>query len=254
MATAPQSNLPLLYKDLQPLNATQHGTWCSRTTDKATWLARQNLVPLTIEEFAEAQRHFPIVFSVGENPVPLALMGLNDATNVFVEEDGTIRDAIYLPAYARRYPYMLAKLSPTSTELSLCFDPTSDLVGAFDDGQPLFENDNPTDACQATLAFCEQFEIAGHKTESFVAELQKHDLLLDGETTIQPDRAGQSFVYRGFRMVDEAKLRELPAKVVAEWNKSGLLALVYLHLASLQRIRDIFARQVQQGKGPALTT
>jgi hypothetical protein len=252
MATAPKPDLPLLYKALVPLNTQQHATWRSRTTDKATWLARQNIVPLTAEEFAEAQRHFPIVFSTGDKPVPLALMGLNDGVNVFVEEDGTIPDSVYVPAYARRYPFMLAKVSAENAELSLCFDPTTDLIGAFSDGQPLFENDNPTDACKATLGFCEQFEIAGQKTEAFVAELRKHDLLMDGETTIQPKGTGKPFVYRGFQMVDEAKLRELPGKVLAEWNKNGLLPLVYFHLVSLQRMRDIFARQVQRGKGLAL--
>jgi hypothetical protein len=250
MATAPRPDLPLLYKELVPLNTQQHAAWRSRTTDKATWLAKQNIVPLTVEEFAQAQRHFPIVFSAGDKPVPLALMGLNEGVNVFVGEDGAISDSAYVPAYARRYPFMLAKLSVENTELSLCFDPTTDLVGEFPDGQPLFENDNPTDACKATLGFCEQFEIAGQKTEAFVAELQKHDLLMDGETTIQPDGAGQPFVYRGFKMVDEAKLRDLPGDVLAEWNRSGLLALVHLHLVSLQLMRDIFARQVQLGKGP----
>lgn len=251
MATAPNPDLPLLYKALVPLNTQQHASWRSRTTDKATWLARQNVVPLTAEEFAEAQRHYPIIFSLGDKPVPLALLGLNDGVNVFVDEDGAISEAIYVPAYARRYPFMLAKLSAEQTELSLCFDPTTDLVGDFADGAPLFDNDNPTDSCRATLGFCEQFEIAGQKTEAFVAELQKHGLLMDGETTIQPEGAGQPFVYRGFQMVNEAKLRELPGEVLAEWNKSGLLPLVYLHLVSLQRMRDIFARQVQLGKGPA---
>jgi hypothetical protein len=98
-------------------------------------------------------------------------MGLNEGVNVFVGEDGVISEPVYVRAYARRYPFMLAKLSTEHSELSLCFDPTTDLVGEFADGQPLFENDNPTDACKATLSFCEQFEIAGQKTEAFVAEL-----------------------------------------------------------------------------------
>jgi hypothetical protein len=88
-------------------------------------------------------------------------MGLNEGINVFVGEDGVISEPVYVRAYARRYPFMLAKLSTEHSELSLCFDPTTDLVGEFADGQPLFENDNPTDACKATLSFCEQFEIAG---------------------------------------------------------------------------------------------
>jgi hypothetical protein len=250
MATAPNSQLPLLYKELVPLNSQQHGGWRSRTTDKATWLANQHAVPLTVEEFAQAQRHFPIVFSVGDTPIPLALMGLNEGVNVFVGEDGTLPSPIYMPAYARRYPFILAKLSAESAELSLCFDPTTDLVGDFAEGAPLFDNDNPSETCKATLGFCAQFEIAGQKSQAFVAELQKHELLIDGEISFQPEGAARPFIYRGFRMVDENKLRELGGDVLREWNRNGMLPLIFFHLTSLQMVRDIFTRQVQLGKGP----
>lgn len=245
MATAPRPELPLLYKELVPLNSGQHGGWRSRTTDKATWLVNQNVVPLTVEEFGQAQRHYPIIFSAGDNPVPLALMGLNEGVNLFVDEEGVFADLVYVPAYARRYPFMLARLSAENSELSLCFDPTTDLVGEFAEGTPLFENDQPTDTCKATLSFCEQFEIAGQKTESFVAELQKHELLIDGEVAIHPEGSQRPFTYRGFRMIDEAKLRELGDDVLGEWNRSGWLPLIFFHLVSLQLMRDIFTRQVR---------
>lgn len=250
MASAPQAALPLFYNDLMPLNSRDHGKWNSRTTDKAKWLADQHAVPLTVEEFPQAQRHFPIIFSSGENPVPLGLMGLNEGVNVFVDTEGTLTGPTYVPAYARRYPFMLARLNPQSEELSLCFDPTTDLIGEFKDGQPLFDGDKPTEACQATLNFCEQFEIAGQKTNAFMEELKKHDLLMDGEVAIQQEGNEQPFVYRGFRMVDENKLREIRGDVLRGWNQSGLLALIFAHLFSLELMRDIFARQVQQGKGP----
>jgi hypothetical protein len=251
MATAPQTQLPLLYKELVPLNSVQHGSWHSRTTDKATWLANQHVIPLTVDEFARAQRHFPIVFSAGDMPVPLALMGLNEGVNVFVEADGSLPTDIYVPAYARRYPFILAKLSAEHTELSLCVDPTSELVGDFAEGTPLFENDNPTDSCKATLSFCEQFEVAGQKTAAFVAELTKHDLLIDGEFTIQPSGGASPSIYRGFRMIDENKLREMRGDVLREWNRNGMMPLIYFHLVSLQLTSNIFDRQVQSGKGPA---
>ena len=33
-------------------------------------------------------------------------------------------------------------------------------------------------------------------------------------------------------------------------NQSGMLPLIFAHLFSLAQIRDIFGRQVAQGKGP----
>jgi hypothetical protein len=251
MASAPQNSaLPIFYKDLAPLNRQDHAGWNSRPTDRAPWLVGQHAVPLTAEEFPIAQRHFPIVFSSGDDPVPLALMGMNEGVNVFVDDEGNLTGPVYIPAYARRYPFMLAKLRPDSEELSLCFDPTSGLVGEFDEGQALFDGEEPSETTNATLQFCEQFEIAGQKTAAFTAELKKHDLLMDGELALQIEGQEQPFTYRGFRMIDENKLRDVRGDVLRGWNQSGLLPLVYAHLFSLDLVREIFGRQVQQGKGP----
>jgi hypothetical protein len=251
MASAPQaSQLPLFYQDLMPLNSREHGNWRSRTTDKAKWLVNQHAVPLTVEEFPQAQRNFPIVFTAGENSVPLALMGLNEGVNVFVDDEGALINPVYVPAYARRYPFMLARLSDDANELSLCIDPTTDLIGEFEEGQPLFDGEQPTDICKSTLDFCRQFEEAGQKTAAFIAELEKHELLMDGEVAIQQEGKEQPFVYRGFRMVNEEKLRNVRGDVLRGWTQSGLLPLIHAHLFSLDLMREVFARQVQQGKGP----
>jgi len=252
MASAPQNALPLFYNDLVPLNSREHATFKSRTTDKAPWLVGQHAVPLTVEEFPQAQRHFPIVFSQGDEPVPLALMGLNEGINVFVDDEGTLLHDVYIPAYARRYPFLLARLTPDAQELSLCFDPSSNLLGEDVEGAPLFDGDQPTDATKGMLQFCENFEEAGLRTGAFVAELKKHNLLIDGEVGIQQEGVEQPFIYRGFQIVDEAKLRDLRGDVLRGWNQSGLLPLLFAHLFSLDLIRIIFARQVELGKGPAV--
>jgi hypothetical protein len=251
MASAPQAaNLPLFYNDLMPLNSRDHAGWKSRTTDQAKWLVGQHAIPLTAEEFIHAARSYPIVFSVGEPSVPLALMGLNEGVNTFIDDEGRPSAPVYIPAYARRYPFMLAKLSPESEELSLCFDPSTDLVGEFDEGNALFDNGEPTEACKATLDFCRNFEEAGFRTQSFVEELNKHDLLMDGEVAIQQAGNEQPFVYRGFRMINQEKLRELRGDVLRQWNQNGMLALIFAHISSLELMTDVFGRQVQQGKGP----
>jgi SapC len=251
MASAPQAaQLPLFYKDLMPLNSRDHASWSARTTDTAIWIVGQHAVPLTAEEFVHASRSFPIVFSAADDPVPLALMGLNEGVNTFFDDDGKLSGPVYVPAYARRYPFMLAKLTPDTEELSLCFDPTSDLVGEFSDGNPLFKDGEPSESCQATLDFCKNFEEAGFRTQAFVEELKKHELLMDGEVAIQQPGNENPFVYRGFKMVDQEKLRDLRGDVLRTMNQNGMLALIFAHLFSLELISEVFGRQVQQGKGP----
>ena len=252
MASAPNPSLPVLYKELVPLNSNDHLSWKGRTTDKAPWIANQHAIPLTVEEFPIAQRDYPIVFSSGDRPVPLALMGLNEGVNVHFNEDGSPIGTPYVPAYIRRYPFLLAKLQKDTENLSLCFDPTSDLVGEFDEGERLFDDEkNPTEHTQALLQFCEKFEEAGNKTQLFMDELTKADLLMDGEISIQRrDNPDQPFTYRGFRMINQEKLRELRGDQLRKWNENGLLPLIFAHLFSLELMRTIFAKQTEQGKGP----
>jgi hypothetical protein len=251
MATAAPTALPILYKQLEPLNSQAHGKLKVRGLEELSDLATIHAIPLTVDEFASAQRHYPIIFSVGDEPVPLALMALNEGFNTFVDERGKPLDpTIYLPAYLRRYPFMLARLSQDSDELSLCFDPTADAIGEYEDGQALFEGDQPSEATKAILEFCEQFEQAGQRTQMFMAELRKSGLLMDGEVAIQPEGFDQPFVYRGFQMVDEEKFREQRGDELRKMNQNGMLPLLYAHLFSLGQVRDVFNRQVQQGKGP----
>jgi hypothetical protein len=134
--------------------------------------------------------------------------------------------------------------------LSLCFDPTSDAIGAFDEGDALFENGQPTELTKNILGFNESFEQAGARTQNFMNELRELGLLMDGEVTIQPDGAEQPFVYRGFQMINEEKLIDLRGDALRKMSKSGMLPLLYAHLFSLSLMRDIFARQAQLGQTP----
>jgi hypothetical protein len=248
-STAPQNaGLPLLYRDLVPLSSIDHVTWKARSLDSLAFAKGEHAIPVTVDEFALAQRHYPIIFSVGDNPVPLALMGLNEGMNTFVDDQGKVTEAVYLPAYLRRYPFLLAKLRPEAEELSLCFDPTAGIVGEFDEGEALFADGQPTEAVTRVLSFCQEFEESGMKTGQFMAELAEHGLLMEGEVSIQPEGENPPFVYRGFQMVDETKLRDLRGDVLRKMMQSGMLPLIHAHLFSLQTMREIFGRQVIQGK------
>ena len=255
MATAPTPSLPLFYNDLMPLNSRDHANFSAKSADTAKWLVGHHAIPLTVDEFPQAQRNFPIVFSSGDNPLPLALMGLNEGVNVYVDDNGKVTDPVYIPAYIRRYPFMLAKLRQESEELSLCFDPTADTVGEFNDGDKLFAEDGQaSESTKGILQFCEQFEQAGQRTRAFMEEMAKHELLMEGEMSISRSEApDKPFVYRGFKMVNQEKLRDVRGDQLRTWNQNGLLPLIHAHLFSLDMMRDLFARQQAQGKVPQTT-
>jgi len=253
MASVPQS-LPLFYKQLEPLSSQKHAKLRARPREAATFLVGQHAVPLTVDEFGLTQRCMPIVFTTGPDPVPLALMGLNEGVNVFIDGEGRILpdERVYVPAYVRRYPFMLARLRPDSEELSLCFDPTSDAVGDFEEGERLFTDEGePSDFTKAVLEFNQMFEEAGIRTGEFMKEINDLGLLMEGEVSIQPDGFDQPFIYRGFQMVNEQKLSELRGDQLRKFAQSGLLPLLYAHLFSLSAMREIFERQIKLGLLPA---
>ncbi len=252
MATAAPANLPLFYNGLEPLSSSAHSSYKTRGAETAPFLAGTHAVPITIDEFVTAQRYYPIVFSVGDNPVPLALMGLNEGVNVFVDADGKLLGETYVPAYIRRYPFMLARTNPNADELSLCFDPHSGLVGDYEDGNPLFDNGQVSETTTAILKFCEEFELSAQRTTAFMAELKNSGLLIDGEASVQVAGADQPFVYRGFQMVAEEKFRELRGDELRKINQNGILQLALAHLFSLALVPEIFSKQVRQGKGPQM--
>lgn len=267
MATAPQPQLPLFYKDLLPLNGRDHGEFKVSSFADASFLANTHAIPLTVDEFVDAQRDYPIVFTAGDNPLPIALMGLNEGVNVFMDEDGKLESGVYVPAYIRRYPFILAKLTPDSDDMSLCFDPQSGVVGKTDEGQPLFEELNqeqkdkvangeeiardPSAYTNGVLEFCTRFEQSGQRTKAFLEELKKHGLLRDGRMDItRNDLPNQPFTYTGFQMVDEEKLRELDTKTLEELNKNGMLMLMHAQLFSMNLMRNLFERQSARGLVP----
>lgn len=249
MASVPQAqNLPLFYNDLIPLSSQEHANFKGRAMENLAVMANAHAMPLTVDEFIVAQRAMPIVFSASDEPLPLALFGLNEGVNMAMDENNNLKPDAYLPAYMRRYPFMLVRLQPDREELSLCFDPSSGLIGDFEEGVSLFVDGQPSPETQSTLAFCEQFEIGVQKTISFMNELKELDLLMDGEITIEQQGISQPFVYRGFKMVDEAKLRELRGDQLRKIMQSGMLPLVHAHLFSLQHMPILFQRQFEAGK------
>ena len=251
MASQPPANLPLFYQNLTPLSSQEHAKFRSRGSDKAPFFANTHAVPLTVDEFIIAQRYYPIVFSVGDNPVPLGLFGLNEGVNVFVDDEGKLRQELYVPAYVRRYPWMLARLNQSSDELSLCYDPSCGLIGESEEGDALFDDGKPSEATKAILSFCEDFEKAAQRTGAFVKELQEMELLMDGEVSIQTTPDQPPYIYRGFQMVNEEKLRDLRGDTLRKINQNGMLGLIVAHMFSLSLVREIFGRQMAQGSVPA---
>jgi hypothetical protein len=238
------SSNPIFYDDLAPLSSALHSNYRFRRAEYLPKLGRHNAIPLTIDEFAAAGLDYPILFSEGEDTVPLALMGLAEGVNVYFDLAGRPIHSVYLPAYVRRYPFLLAYLDENAEELSLCYDPTSNLVGE-GRGEALFERGAPTLALQTILRFCEDFEEASQRTNALVARLLALGLIVDGEITLTA--AGRPYAYRGFQKVDADRLAALDTATRRELESDGSWALINAHLSSLPLLREVSERQRRLG-------
>lgn len=245
-----RNNLPMLYSDIHPVNYEDHKNYKINSHSDYSNLKAEHAIPVTVGEFSLVQRHYPIVFASPGRPFPLALFGLHKGVNTMVDRLGRWRDCeAYVPAYVRRYPFILAKLQPELDDLSLCFDRSSPVINPVQ-GQPLFAGPKPTEALKQVLDFCTEFEAEGIRTEKFVSFLEQSGLLMDGEVAITPEGAEDPFVYRGFKMVDEDKLRALSGARLRKMVQDGSLPLIYFHLTSLNLIRKLFSRHRKQKNHP----
>jgi hypothetical protein len=244
-----EPRLPLFYQSLSPLSQQQHGDFGLNERILHPFAHVANAIPLTVDEFAMAQRHYPIVFAPGaEGGAPLALLGLQEGENLFCSKTGEWRKDTYIPAYVRRYPFMLARLSQDAKELSLCFDDACGLVTA-EASEKLFTGTDPSETTKAVLNFCEQFEMAVQRTRAFLNEMMELDLLMDAEATIQEGE--NPLIFRGFRMIDEKKVQELRGDQARKFVKSGAMGLIYAHFFSLGTLRELYALK-QEKISPAL--
>ncbi len=224
------ASLPLFYKSPYPLSSERHaGKSLSRTLDYS-FATDTNSVPVTAMECSRAMQSYPIVFTTGDPVVPVAVLGLRGARNQFVEKNGSWRSGAYIPAYIRRYPFILME-NPGRLQFTLCIDEASTLL-VDGDVQPLFDGDTATETTDNALQFCSAYQGQHAFTLEFTAALEKYGLLVENRASVAL-KSGEQLSLSGFRMVDEEKLTALPDDIFLEWRQRGWIALIYCHLLSM---------------------
>ena len=231
--------LPPFYKSITPLFSETHKRLRIEKVENYAFAADATAIVLAAEEFSLAERDYAIVFSKGKHVMPVILTGLPGERNQFVCARGRWTDGAYIPAYVRRYPFLLAKIEPNASDLSLCFDLESKFLVERKEGN-LFDGDKPSAQTENMLRLCQWYEGAIARTQRFVEKLTEYDLLIDAEATFQ--HVGQKPVaFRGFQIVSEQKVQNLSAAQLQDLSKSGALGLVHAHHLSLKNMEKLFA-------------
>lgn len=224
--------LPLFYKAPQLLNSERHKRAGIKPGGDFAFARDANAVPLGADEIFAAQFDFPVVFAETNPPQPVAVLGVGRKRNAFVDSAGKWRANTYIPAYIRRYPFILATgLAPGQVHVAIdegaaCFDPEG--------GQRLFEENGLTRFTRQAVDFCQAFQTQFDLARSFGEALEAAGLLVPKRVDIQlPD--GTRLSLDRFRVIDEARFDALPDATFLTWRRRGWLGLIYAHFLSMRR-------------------
>jgi len=238
----------MFYSNPQPLNKENHGKFGVKQVDKPfDFMAKQHFVPLTAQEFGAAATSYPVVFA-GDEKTPIAIMGIRPSENLFVNE-GMFEQDHYMPAFARRYPFVLANDDANQRRV-VCVDMDADCVTNKKPERPFFEKNDASAFTQEAIQFLENFEQNRAFTDVLVKRFKELDLFEMKDMHFQGNNPDGSLAERQkiaeyFAVTDE-KLRALDEKTLKELNDSGMLAAAYAHMLSLgnwQRLVNMTLRR-----------
>lgn len=237
----------LFYQKPVPLNKTDHADKKINPAGRTfSFASGTNSVILAGVEFSEAAKEYPIVFAqAGGSVVPVALLGLRNEENLYVDDEGNW-DARYVPAFVRRYPFVLAETGQDGQRV-VCID---EAYEGFNDteGEPLFDGEETTPILKQAMDFLEEYQKQYQRTEAFVERLKENDLLM--ELNAKVDMVdGQQFGLSGLLAVDERKLLQMADDRALQLFRSGELSWVYCHLMSLGNMGRMVDRIAQRSGG-----
>lgn len=223
----------LFYNQVAPITAERHSSWHAREVKDFSFAKNTNSVPLMAAEFVSALSDFPIVFAGDEESViPVLLLGMRNSENVFIGPEGGW-DGRYIPAFIRRYPFVLA-LSEDQEKYYLCIDETFSGFNQSDEGPSLIgEDGQPTEYTEGVLQFLSQYQTEFESTKLICKKLKDLNLLEPKQVnTTLPN--GEAVTVGGFFAVDPSRLATLSSEVIVDLVRSGTYALICFHMASLR--------------------
>lgn len=244
MATATPSGMGqitgnvLFYSKPEPLSVDLHKDLGVKSLQGPFKFAKEgHAVPLTVTEFGVYAVCGPIIF-VGEEKIPLAVMGLNAGQNMFLQDNGLFEPGAYVPAYIRRYPFVFAT-DNNAGQMVLCIDRAAEFIVPKEQADLMFfdADGKPTEYTQNCINFCNDYEVERQRTQSFVQLLKDLDLFEAKKATFTPTNpdgsAGEPQAIADYFGVSETKLNALPQDKYIELRDNGALGQIYAHLVSL---------------------
>jgi hypothetical protein len=235
-----EQTLPPFYHRVVGVNPAHHGDLRLDREMGFGFAATAQSVPLGLAEIEAAAQHFPVLFTTGPNPAPVALLGLREGQNLFVGPDGSWRAGSYVPAYVRSFPFIFVEDAASRT-VFVGMEADAACIRR-DRGLRLFEDGRPSPALNEAIAFCNAYRESVAAAGVFGRALDAAGLLAEEEAAIN-FASGDVARIRGFKLLKPERLAELDDATFLEWRRMGWIAAIYAHLYSAGR----WARLIELG-------
>lgn len=248
---SPISGSAPLYTKVEPLNVQAHGKLGVKKLDAPfAFAAGLHFAPLLIPEFPAASTSYPIIFA-GEEKLPIAVMGINPGENLFFNADGTGRQDIYLPAYIRRFPFIVAN-DEGAERAVVCLDVGADIVAEGAEMNIFEKNGELSEYGKNCIEFCQRFEDDRVRSMALLEQIKQADLFTTRNSQFQPrdDKGvaqGEPIIVSEFYGIDETKVGELSGDKLIELRNTGALAFIYAHLVSQWHWERLINLQLAKG-------
>ncbi len=239
--TKPSPQLPQFYKKVAPLNKVNHSGLFLEPIENYLHTKNTNSVYIAAIEFIKACHEYPIVFArdTAGNVFPVVVLGLKQQYNSFINKAGKWM-ANYVPAYVRRYPFILAM--DDKEQFTVCIDEGYAGFNTAKEGQPLFdENGEMLDSLSQTIEFLKDYQKHVQITTQFCDTLKELELLEPVEANIAY-ASGEKKRLSGFECVTRVRLKALEPEKLSQLAKTDQLELIYAHLASLDNLQTLLQK------------
>ncbi len=238
---------PFGYREIVPFLKT-HKVRLLRAGEVPGFAQRSNAIPISYAEFQLAGREYPIVFTSGDGGktfAAVAVLGMTDGENLYFT-GGTWAGGVYVPAYARRYPFCMAKVTLDKVQQKdrlICIE--KDFVDEMR-GEAMFDAKGQPGAKWADIErLLSEYEADLERSREMCAILSDYGLLepFTMQATLAKEKGGGAMQVTGMHRVNEKSLENLNAAQLKNLLRTGLMARTYTHLLSLENFARLLERK-----------
>ena len=238
-----QINPPFGFKEIVPLYKNQK-VRLPAAGELPEFVRASNAVPVSYTEFGVAYRDYPLVFTStdgGNTFSPVAVLGVAGSENLYLT-DGHWAAETYVPAYIRRYPFCMARVTLDKVEQAdrlMCIEKTF----LDEAGERMFNDDGkPLERWLPIEKLLNEYEADLERTREMCSILADY-ALMEPFTLQATLKAGGAMNLGGMYRVEEKKLEFLNAAQHKNLIKKGVMGRIYAHLLSLDNFAGLLARK-----------